>query len=234
MKVWFVISQTVLHVMQMECQLKSLHSRAYSKEGKRGKHVHMCITLCMYSSGNGRWLTTVHQSQGILLNSYRRISLRVKNVQSCNERKTACENTKTTNTEQWWRAVVHDRLFMVQHMSASSIEGLKTLLMTHLWVTHNNITVPLKGDEQPFTVNACPGVWCLLNDGLRVWVLSPATCSRNDEAGEHDLLLSDTHVLAHTLPNSPTGGTSVYIFPCIPSVWALLLSVRSGAQPAEL
>lgn len=61
-------------------------------------------------------------------------------------------------------------------------------------------------------------------------MLSPATRIRNNEAGEHDLLLSDMHVLAHALPNSSAGSTSIYIFSCIRSVWAVLLSVRSAAS----
>lgn len=52
-----------------------------------------------------------------------------------------------------------------------------------------------------------------------VWLLSAATCSGDDEPGERDPLLSNMHVLALTLSNSPNAGTSLYSVPCLPSVW---------------
>lgn len=83
-----------------------------------------------------------------------------------------------------------------------------------VWVIQNNITVLPEWHENPAVT--CPGVWCLLHDSERVVVV--ATFSSIDEVREHDLLLSNMHVLAHILYNSPSGGTAIYRLLCSSSV----------------
>lgn len=139
-------------------------------------------------------------------------------MQSFNEKKTACQISHFTDhtvINTW-----HNNHF------TSSTKGLKT--MTHLWVTENterhvNSHYCKRYTSSPVSVKW----WCL-------WVLSPATCNGNDEAGEHDLVLSVVFYTKACMcwhmryPTAPL--EALYISHCIYSVWAVLLSVRGRAS----